>query len=75
MATTEKTEMPQNWVSEKPKIEETELNGNHQDDSGRVGSPRGQKRRGWGGPGASCPVPRQFVFCFSLFLSIYITPV
>ena len=33
MATTKKTEMPQNGVSGKPEIEEAELNGYQQDDS------------------------------------------
>ena len=33
MTTTKETEMLQNCVAEKPKIEETELNGNQQDDS------------------------------------------
>ena len=33
MATTKKTEMTQNGVSEKPKIEEAELNAYQQDDS------------------------------------------
>ena len=74
MATTKKTEMLQNCVSEKPKIEEAELNGNHQDDSGRVGSPRGGKEEGGEAKGgvAQCPVSSFSVF---LYLSLHITPV
>ena len=71
MATTKKTQMPQNWVSEKPETEEAELNGNHQDDSGRVGSPRGRKEEGGEAKGgvAQCPVSPFSVFSLSLHIA------
>ena len=65
MASTRKTEMLQNFVSENPKIEKAELNGNQKDDAGRVVPPRARKEDGRGGRGASCPAPNVFVSCFS----------
>ena len=68
MAATKKTEMVQNGVSEKPKIEEAELNGNQQDVSGRVVPPRGRKEEGEGDEGrvAQYPVCSFFVFSPSI---------
>ena len=50
--------MLQNCVSDNPKIEEAELNGNQKDDAGRVVPPRARKEDGKGArgelPGAQC---------------------
>ena len=70
MATTRKTEMLQNCVSENPKIEEAELNGNQKDDAGRVVPPRARKEDGRGGEGR---VPRRPVCSFLVFPP-YISP-
>ena len=74
MATTKKTEMLQNCVSEKQKIEEPELNGNHQDHSGRVVPPRGGKEEGEGAEGRVARYP-VCSFLFFLNLSLHSLPV